>query len=94
MSYDPSEEAVQAPYKANAAHPKTTGLQSLPADPDALIPAAEAPSYVGIAKQTMSRWRHQGDPPRYVRLGRRIFYRAGDLREWIRGQVRENTIRP
>jgi predicted DNA-binding transcriptional regulator AlpA len=94
MSYDPSEDAVQAPYKAYAALPKITGLQSLPADPDALIPAAEAPSYVGIAKQTMSRWRHQGDPPRYVRLGRRIFYRAGDLREWIRGQVRENTIRP
>jgi predicted DNA-binding transcriptional regulator AlpA len=67
-------------------------LRTLPADPDTLIRASDVPEYVGIAKQTLNRWRHQGDPPRFVRLGRRVFYRAGDLREWIRGQVRENTI--
>ena len=66
-------------------------LLSLPEDPDTLIRAAHAPEYVGIARQTMSRWRHEGRPPRYCRLGRRIFYRAGDLREWFDSEIRNST---
>lgn len=73
-------------------HSEATDLRPLPDDPDVLIRASDAPYYVGIARQTMSRWRHEGNPPRYVRLGRRVFYRSGDLRNWIRSQVRENTI--
>jgi predicted DNA-binding transcriptional regulator AlpA len=80
-----SEDTLETPFVVS-------DLRPLPEDPDALIRASEAPSYVGIARQTMSRWRHQGDPPRFVRLGRRVFYRSGDLRDWIRAQVRENTI--
>jgi predicted DNA-binding transcriptional regulator AlpA len=80
-----SEDTITAPYEAS-------DLRPLPDEPDALIRAADVPSYVGIARQTMSRWRHEGNPPRYVRLGRRVFYRSGDLRDWIRSQVRENTI--
>ena len=67
-------------------------LRSLPADPDTLIAAADVPRYLGIAKQTMSRWRHEGRPPRFTRIGRRIFYWSGDLRELIRAGLRENTI--
>jgi len=67
-------------------------LRSLPADPDTLIAAADVPRYLGIARQTMSRWRHEGRPPRFTRLGRRIFYRSGDLRELIQAGLRENTI--
>ena len=74
--------------------PMTTALLPLPENDDTLIRASDVPGYVGIAKQTMSRWRHQGEPPRFVRLGRRVFYRAGDLRSWVRSQVRENTIQP
>ncbi len=73
---------------------ETPGLLSLPADPDDLIRASEVPRYVGIAQQTLNRWRHEGRPPRFVRLGRRVFYRSGDLREWIRSQIRNNTIHP
>ena len=72
--------------------PMTTALLPLPDDGDTLIPASDAPKYLGIAQQTMSRWRCEGKPPRYVCLGRRVFYRSGDLREWVRSQVRENTI--
>lgn len=90
-----SELSTQAP-EAECVAPGTPhpyhGLRALPADPDTLIRAGEVPSYVGIAQQTLNRWRHEGRPPRYVRLGRRVFYRAGDLRDWIRSQVRENTI--
>jgi len=93
MNNDASEIAFQAPHKALKAHIDSSSLLSLPTDPDVLIRAAEVPSYLGIAQQTLSRWRHEGNPPSFVRLGRRIFYRAGDLRDWIRSQVRKNTIK-
>ena len=71
----------------------TTALLPLPSDGDVLIPASDVPRYLGIAQQTMNRWRCEGKPPRYVRLGRRVFYRSSDLSQWVRSQVRENTIK-
>ncbi len=68
------------------------GLLQLPSDPDTLIPANAISQYTGIARQTHNRWRHEGAGPRFVRLGRRVFYRVADLREWIRASVRQNTI--
>ncbi len=65
-----------------------SALLPLPADDDALIRGRDVSRYTGIAAQTHTRWRHEGVGPKFVRLGRRVFYRAGDLREWIRGQVR------
>jgi len=85
-------EALHAPTELSETHIEPPSLLSLPTDPDVLLRAAEVPSYVGIAQQTLSKWRHEGHPPRFVRLGRRIFYRSGDLREWIRDQIHENTI--
>ena len=69
-------------------------LIPLPENSDTLLRSADVPSYIGVAHQTLCRWRHEGNPPRFVRLGRRVFYRAGDLRDWIHSQVRENTIEP
>ena len=64
----------------------------LPADDDQVVPARHIPLYTGIQRQTHARWRHEGIGPKFVRLGGRVFYRAGDVRAWIRGQVRQNTI--
>jgi len=71
---------------------KNEGLLSLPDNDDTLIPANAISKYTGIAEQTHTRWRHEGIGPPFVKLGRRVFYRAGDLRQWIRGQIRQNTI--
>jgi len=68
-------------------------LETLPGDDDHVIPAKQISRYTGIKPQTHARWRHEGIGPKYVRLGGRVFYRAGDVRAWIRGQVRQNTIR-
>jgi predicted DNA-binding transcriptional regulator AlpA len=67
-------------------------LSALPEEENVLIPAAQAPKYIGLKKQTLARRRHEGVPPRFIRLGRRVYYRASDLREWIQSQVCENTI--
>ena len=95
MQKETSVDALKAPHtptESSEARIDTPALLTLPTDPDVLIRAAEVPRYVGIAQQTLSKWRHEGHPPRFVRLGRRIFYRSGDLREWIRDQIHENTI--
>ena len=64
----------------------------LPGDPDTLIPARQLSQYTGMTRQTHARWRHEGFGPKYLRQGGRVFYRAGDVRAWIRSQIRENTI--
>ena len=67
-------------------------LLPLPKDEGALIPAHRLSAYTGLATQTHARLRCEGRGPRFVKLGRRVFYRAGDVRDWIRAQVRSNTI--
>ena len=65
----------------------------LPPDDDVLIRRADLPRYLPIAAQTAARWAVEGQGPRFIKVGRRIVaYRTGDLREWLQGQVRQNTI--
>ncbi len=68
-------------------------LAPLPPDDDVLIRRADLPRYLPIAAQTAARWAVEGQGPRFIKVGRRIVaYRTGDLREWLQGQVRQNTI--
>lgn len=67
-------------------------LLPLPANDDTLIRRGDVPRYIPVAAQTLARWAVEGQGPRFVKLGRRLVaYRAGDLREWLQGQVRDNT---
>ncbi len=69
-------------------------LLPLPDDVDALIRRADLPRYLPIAAQTAARWAVEGQGPKFVKIGRRLVaYRAGDLREWLLGRVRENTAK-
>ena len=71
----------------------TTALLPLPEDDDTLIRRADLPRYIPVAKQTLCRWAVEGQGPRFIKVGRRLVaYRAGDLREWLQSQTRENTI--
>jgi len=71
----------------------TEALLPLPQDDDTLIRRADLPLYLPIAVQTAARWAVEGQGPQFVKVGRRIVaYRAGDLRSWLQGQVRQNTI--
>lgn len=42
--------------------------------------------------RTAERWRTTGAGPTYVKLGRKIYYRRGDVRDWLRAQRRTHTI--
>lgn len=70
-------------------------LAPLPDNDDTLIRRTDVPRYIPIAAQTLARWAVEGQGPRFVKLGRRLVaYRAGDLREWLKGQLRDNTSGP
>ena len=69
-------------------------LLPLPADDDTLIRRSDLPSYLPIASQTAARWAVAGEGPRFIKVGRRLVaYGGGDIREWLQGQARENTIK-
>jgi len=77
--------------------PKLKEIQSelrvLPKEDCALIAAAQVPEYIGVKRQTLARWRHEGFGPPFVKLGRRLVaYFSGDLRNWLRQNIRTNTI--
>mgnify|MGYP004000382391 CR=1 FL=1 len=71
----------------------TFELAALPENDDTLIRRSDLPQYLPIASQTLARWAVEGQGPRFIKVGKRLVaYRAGDLREWLRGQTRENTV--
>ena len=73
--------------------PMTTALLPLPEDDDTLIRRSDLPRYIPVASQTLARWAVEGQGPRFIKVGRRLVaYRAGDLRKWLQGQARKNTI--
>ena len=82
-------EAMYSNDTSTAPH----ALLPLPEDDDTLIRRADLPHYLPIAAQTAARWSCEGQGPRFIKVGRRLVaYRTGDLREWLKDQVRENTI--
>ena len=43
----------------------------------------QAAEYLGIHPRTLDNWRSQHRGPRYIRLGRRIVYRVGDVEAYL-----------
>lgn len=58
-------------------------LRPLPENDEALIPSRQMPTYVGLSIQTLARWRHEGQGPEYIKIGRKVAYRAGTVRKWL-----------
>jgi len=49
-----------------------------------LLSPREASEYLGLATQTLAKWRCEGlQGPAFVRVGRLIRYRQNDLRDWL-----------
>jgi predicted DNA-binding transcriptional regulator AlpA len=48
----------------------------------------EVASKLGVTKSTLTQWRHKGQGPKFVKLGRRqIAYLERHLAEWIESRV-------
>jgi hypothetical protein len=44
-----------------------------------------------VAKNTLEKWRCTGQGPRFVRVGRRIFYRRSDIEAWLTSRTVAHT---
>lgn len=48
-----------------------------------LLDRPEAAAYTGLSVPTLDRRRAAGQPPRFVKLGDRVKYKAADLDDWM-----------
>jgi excisionase family DNA binding protein len=51
----------------------------------------EAATYLSVQQRTLQKWRQIGGGPRFVKLGRVVRYRKGDLDEFVAAGERRNT---
>jgi predicted DNA-binding transcriptional regulator AlpA len=58
---------------------------------DPLLNQKQAARVLGISPRTLERYRVAGTGPRYVRLGRLIRYRKGDLANWVESCLLSST---
>lgn len=47
---------------------------------------------LGVAVQTLAKWRHLGIGPRYCKAGRSVRYPAGAIDNWLAGRARNSTV--
>jgi predicted DNA-binding transcriptional regulator AlpA len=59
-------------------------------DQDRLVDTKEAAAMLSKHPAVLADWRHQGRGPKYVKFGRSVRYRVGDLRTWIT----DHTVEP
>jgi hypothetical protein len=52
-----------------------------------LLREDEAAKELNVRPQTMSAWRYRGTGPSYVRVGKLIFYKPSQIREYIDASV-------
>lgn len=58
--------------------------------PDALLddwmPRKELAGIIGVSADTLKRWETRRIGPPCIRLGRKVFYRRGAVRDWLMAQ--------
>lgn len=55
----------------------------------------EAAEYLGVAAQTLNRWRmNEGEGPDFVKMGRRVVYERETLDAWLVSNRRRSTAKP
>lgn len=54
---------------------------------ETLITRQELARILPVSYWTLARWASQGEGPPYIKVGpRRVAYRIGDVKDWLKGQ--------
>lgn len=61
------------------------------AEPQPLMTIDEVSQYTRIPRGTLYNWRHLGEGPPSLTLGRRVRYRREDVEAWLEQQASDNT---
>lgn len=56
-----------------------------------LLRQGEAARLLTVSPRTLERWRLEGTGPKFLKLGRRVVYRASDMADWIAARERHST---
>jgi excisionase family DNA binding protein len=54
---------------------------------DALWTPEQVADYLAVPLKTLYAWRHRGDGPPAIRVGRHLRYKPADLEAWLAGQA-------
>jgi predicted DNA-binding transcriptional regulator AlpA len=65
----------------------TSGISSI--EPEELITSEKAAKALGVKPQTLANWRSEKQGPRYVKVGRLVYYRRSDICAWLATQIRD-----
>ena len=61
-------------------------------EPDQLLDPGQAGAILGVEPSTLAVWRSVGRYSlKYIKVGRLVRYRAGDLAEWLEKRARMHT---
>ena len=63
-------------------------------DPVALLTTRQVSALWGLAEITLRVWRLKGDGPRFLKLGRNVRYRRGDIEAWLQAHSVASTSEP
>ena len=55
---------------------------------EVLLSPADVSRVLGVPTGTLANWRWARTRPPFLRVGRHVRYRPGDLSDWIEGQIR------
>lgn len=56
-----------------------------------LLTEDDMKAMLAVSDHTLQAWRMQGNGPKFVKLGKAVFYRICDVSEWINSNVKEKT---
>lgn len=57
-----------------------------------VIPSSEMPSlFPGTTEGSWAQHRYRGTGPRFVKIGRKVFYRREDVATWLDSQAKNRT---
>ena len=59
-----------------------------------LLTTEEAATYLRLSPRTLERYRVTGEGPRYLKIGRLVFYRRSELEHWLKDKTRRSTSDP
>lgn len=83
----------RASQVAQSGKPEPPTSRSHPGGKQVLI-ARDAAAYLGLATQTLAKFRWAGTSPPFYRLGRRIVYDRADLDNWLTTRRKTSTSHP
>lgn len=59
---------------------------------DELFTAAALATRWEMSPGTLSNWRIAGKGPKFIKVGKKIFYRITDVRDWESKNTKQNTV--